>query len=107
MEVLTFFSAVNRGQFRKEQGIEGSFYRIFFTSMEESVTQNRITGRENRVAPGLFYGDEMLLGALWVRQAGSNVVVEESTQGAFRTPPEEKPVKHIEQLLIYAFQLKI
>ena len=26
MEALTFFSAMNRGQFREEQGIEGSSY---------------------------------------------------------------------------------
>ncbi len=29
MEALTFFSAMNRGQFREEQGIEGSSYCIF------------------------------------------------------------------------------
>ena len=38
-EALTFFSAMNRGQFREEQGIEGSSYCIFFAPMEELVTQ--------------------------------------------------------------------
>ena len=42
MEALTFFSAMNRGQFREEQGIEGSSYCIFFAPMEELVTQDRI-----------------------------------------------------------------
>lgn len=48
MEALTFFSAMNRGQFREEQGIEGSSYCIFFAPMEELVTQDRMTGREDR-----------------------------------------------------------
>ena len=47
MEALTFFSAMNRGQFREEQGIEGSSYCIFFAPMEELVTQDRMTGRES------------------------------------------------------------
>ena len=33
MEALTFFSAMNRGQFREEQGIGGSSYCIFFAPM--------------------------------------------------------------------------
>ena len=49
MEALTFFSAMNRGQFREEQGIEGSSYCIFFAPMEELVTKDRMTGREDRV----------------------------------------------------------
>ena len=77
MEALTFFSAMNRGQFREEQGIEGSSYCIFFAPMEELVTQDRMTGREDRVVLELLYGDEMLPGALRVRQVGSNAVVEE------------------------------
>ena len=104
MEALTFFSAMNRGQFREEQGIEGSSYCIFFAPMEELVTQDRMTGREDRVVLELLYGDEMLPGALRVRQVGSNAVVEESTQGAFRAFLEEKPVKYIGQLLMYALQ---
>ena len=72
MEALTFFSAMNRGQFREEQGIEGSSYCIFFAPMEELVTQDRMTGREDRVVLELLYGDEMLPGALRVRQVGSN-----------------------------------
>ena len=107
MEALTFFSAMNRGQFREEQGIEGSSYCIFFAPMEELVTQDRMTGREDRVVLELLYGDEMLPGALRVRQVGSNAVVEESTQGAFRAFLEEKPVKYIGQLLMYALQFKI
>lgn len=43
MEALTFFSAMNRGQFREEQGIGGSSYCIFFAPMEELVTQDRMT----------------------------------------------------------------
>ena len=107
MEALTFFSAMNRGQFREEQGIEGSSYCIFFAPMEELVTQDRMTGREDQVVLELLYGDEMLPGALRVRQVGSNAVVEESTQGAFRAFLEEKPVKYIGQLLMYALQFKI
>ena len=107
MEALTFFSAMNRGQFREEQGIKGSSYCIFFAPMEELVTQDRMTGREDRVVLELLYGDEMLPGALRVRQVGSNAVVEESTQGAFRAFLEEKPVKYIGQLLMYALQFKI
>ncbi|UQT47234.1 hypothetical protein M5E87_19495 [Flavonifractor plautii] len=42
-----------------------------------------MTGREDRVVLELLYGDEMLPGALRVRQVGSNAVVEESTQGRF------------------------
>ena len=74
MEALTFFSAMNRGQFREEQGIEGSSYCIFFAPMEELVTQDRMTGREDRVVLELLYGDEMLPGALRVRQVGSNAL---------------------------------
>ena len=51
--------------------------------MEELVTKDRMTGREDRVVLELLYGDEMLPGALRVRQVGSNAVVEESTQGRF------------------------
>ena len=91
MEALTFFSAMSRGQFREEQGIEGSSYCIFFAPMEELVTQDRMNGREDQVVLELLYGDEMLPGALRVRQVGSNAVVEESTQGAFRAFLEEKP----------------
>ena len=98
---------MNRGQFREEQGIEGSSYCIFFAPMEELVTQDRMTGREDQVVLELLYGDEMLPGALRVRQVGSNAVVEESTQGAFRAFLEEKPVKYIGQLLMYALQFKI
>ena len=98
---------MNRGQFREEQGIKGSSYCIFFAPMEELVTQDRMTGREDRVVLELLYGDEMLPGALRVRQVGSNAVVEESTQGAFRAFLEEKPVKYIGQLLMYALQFKI
>lgn len=87
MEALTFFSAMNRGQFREEQGIEGSSYCIFFAPMEELVTQDRMTGREDRVVLELLYGDEMLPGALRVRQVGSNAVVEESTQGGVSRLP--------------------
>ncbi|MFQ7454644.1 MAG: hypothetical protein ACLRNQ_28680 [Flavonifractor plautii] len=78
-----------------------------FAPMEELVTQDRMTGREDRVVLELLYGDEMLPGALRVRQVGSNAVVEESTQGAFRAFLEEKPVKYIGQLLMYALQFKI
>ena len=66
-----------------------------------------MTGREDQVVLELLYGDEMLPGALRVRQVGSNAVVEESTQGAFRAFLEEKPVKYIGQLLMYALQFKI
>ena len=57
MEALTFFSAMNRGQFREEQGIEGSSYCIFFAPMEELVTQDRMTGREDQVVLELLYGE--------------------------------------------------
>ena len=44
MEALTFFSAMNRGQFREEQGIEGSSYCIFFAPMEElAVSYTHLT----------------------------------------------------------------
>ena len=54
MEALTFFSAMNRGQFREEQGIEGSSYCIFFAPMEELVTRagGIIAGRMAVLAEG-------------------------------------------------------
>ncbi|MFR5811066.1 MAG: glycoside hydrolase family 36 N-terminal domain-containing protein, partial [Flavonifractor plautii] len=75
MEALTFFSAMNRGQFREEQGIEGSSYCIFFAPMEELVTQDRMTGREDRVVLELLYGVleeyDMITRSVRVRNDGS------------------------------------
>ena len=83
MEALTFFSAMNRGQFREEQGIEGSSYCIFFAPMEELVTQDRMTGREDQVVLELLYGDEMLPGALRVRQGGATQLSRSPHRGRF------------------------
>lgn len=83
MEALTFFSAMNRGQFREEQGIEGSSYCIFFAPMEELVTQDRMTGREDQVVLELLYGDEMLPGALRVRQVGAMRSLRSPHRGRF------------------------
>ena len=80
---VDLFSAMNRDSSGRNRGLRGGSYCIFFAPMEELVTQDRMTGREDQVVLELLYGDEMLPGALRVRQVGSNAVVEESTQGRF------------------------
>ena len=46
-------------------------------------------------------------GELRLRQAGSNLLIEESPQGLFRAFLEGKTVRYIGQALMYALQFKI
>ena len=88
MEALTFFSAMNRGQFREEQGDWGQALTVSFCPDGELVTQvsydrKRGPGRAGATSTAMKW----LPGALRVRQVGSECGVEESTTGGVSRLP--------------------
>lgn len=98
---------MNRGLYQPEKGIEGSSYCIFRAPMETPVLQDRLFGDEKQVVLELVYGVDGDSGALRVRQAGSNAVIEETDRRAFCAFLAEKSVRYVGQLLLYALQFKI
>ena len=107
MEELEFYQRMNRGRHPEGAGPEGSEYCIFYGPVQEPVVRQRIFGDEDGVTLELTYGDEGMAGELRLKQVGSNLVIEESTQGLFREYLEEKSVKYIGQALMYALQFRI
>lgn len=107
MEELAFYQRMNRGRHPEGAGLEESEYCIFFGPIEEPVTRQRIFGDEERLVLELTYGGESMPGELRLRQAGSNLVVEESSQGLFQEFLEERTVKYLGQAVMYALQFRI
>lgn len=107
MEELTFYQRMNRGRHPEGAGPEGSEYCIFFGPVGAPVGRQRIFGDEDSLTLELTYGGEVMPGELRLRQAGSNLVIEESPQGLFREYLEGKSVKYLGQALMYALQFAI
>ncbi len=107
MEELTFYQRMNRGRHPEGAGLEGSEYCIFYGPVETPVGRQRIFGDEDSLTLELTYGGEAMPGELRLRQAGSNLVIEESPQGLFREYLEGKTVKYLGQALMYALQFAI
>ncbi len=107
MEELVFYRKMNRGRRPEGAGPEGSEYCIFYGPIEEPVARQRMFGDEDSVTLELNYGPEDMPGELRLRQVGSNLVIEESSQGLFKEYLEERSVKYLGQALMYALQFKI
>ena len=107
MEELIFYQRMNRGRHPESAGPEQSEYCIFYGPIREPVVRQRILGDEQSLTLELLYGGEDLPGELRLRQAGSNLVIEESPQGLFREFLEERSVKYLGQGLMYALQFAI
>lgn len=107
MEELAFYQRMNRGRHPEGAGLEGSEYCIFYGPIETPVGRQRIFGDEDSLTLELTYGGEAMPGELRLRQAGSNLVIEESPQGLFREYLEGKTVKYLGQALMYALQFAI
>ncbi len=107
MEELAFWQKMNRGRHPEGAGLERSEYCIFYGPIQEPVARQRIFGDEDSLTLELTYGPEEMGGELRLKQAGSNLLIEESSQGLFREYLEEKTVKYLGQALMYALQFKI
>ena len=107
MEEFAFYQRMNRGRHPEGAGPEGSEYCIFFGPIEAPVARQRIFGDGDSLTLELTYGGEAVPGELRLRQAGSNLLIEESPQGLFREYLEGKTVKYLGQVLMYALQFAI
>ena len=107
MEEVTFLQVMSKGRHPDGAGLNESTYCIFYGPLQEPVTRQRITGDESTLALELTYGEGDLLGELRLRQAGTNLIIEESPAGLFRAYLAEKPAKYLGQVLMYALQFKI
>lgn len=107
MDELIFLQCMNRGRHPEGAGPEESGYCIFHGPIREPVSRQRIFGDEESLTLELTYGGDALPGELRLRQAGSNLVIEESSHGLFREFLEERSVKYLGQALMYALQFKI
>lgn len=107
MGELTLLQRMNRGRCPEGAGPEESEYCVFYGPIEEPVARQRIFGDEDCLVLELTYGDESLPGGLRLRQAGTNLVVEESPQGLFREFLEGRTVKYLGQGMMYALQFRI
>lgn len=107
MEELAFLQKMNRGRHPEGAGPEESEYCIFYGPIQEPVARQRIFGDEDSITLELTYGEESMQGELRLRQVGSNLVIEESSQGLFREFLEGKSAKYLGQVLMYALQFRI
>lgn len=107
MEEFTFYQYMNRGRRPEGAGPERSEYCIFYGPVQEPVARSRMFGDEESVILELSYGGEGVRGELRLRQAGTNLLIEESSQGLFREFLEGKSVKYIGQVLMYALRFCI
>lgn len=105
---LTFLTAMNRGRPPAEGvGPEKAGYCVFYGPMETQLTGEHITGDSEHMVLELTYGAGDDMGALRIRQAGTSAVVEESSQGAFLTYLDGRPIKYVGHLMMYALLFKI
>ena len=107
MEELAFLRKMNRGRHMEGAGLEESEYCVFYSPIEDPVARPRIFGDEEHLVLELTYGGESLPGELRLRQAGSNLVIEESSQGLFKEFLEERTVNYLGQAVMYALQFRI
>ena len=107
MENYTFLQAMGRGRHPEGAGIADSSYCIFSGPMEDPVLRQRIFGDESSLTLELNYGEGDLLSDFRLRQAGTNLILEESSVGLFRSFLMDKEIKYIGQAYMYALLFKI
>lgn len=107
MENYTFLQTMGRGRHPEGADIADSSYCIFTCPIEDAVVHQRIFGDETSLILELNYGEGDILSDLRLRQAGTNLVIEESTVGLFGNFLMDKEVKYIGQAYIYALMFKI
>ena len=107
MEELALLQRMNRGRCPEGAGPAESEHCVFYGPIGEPVTRQRIFLDREQLVLELTYGNESLPGELRLRQAGTNLVIEESAQGLFREFLEERPVKYLGHGLMYAIQFRI
>lgn len=107
MENYTFLQPMGRGRHSEGAGIADSSYCIFSGLMEEPILRQRIFGDESSLTLELNYGEGDLLSDFRLRQAGTNLILEESSVGLFRSFLMDKEIKYIGQAYMYALLFKI
>lgn len=109
MEDLVFFKAMSRGHYSEgsECNPDKCSYCIFYSLIDASITEEHMSGDDSHLVLELNYGDGDLLGEFRIRQQDTNVIIEESAQGRFRAYLEDKTVKYIGHLIMYALRFKI
>lgn len=107
MEEFSFYRSMNRGRHPEGAGPGESQYCIFYGPIQEPVVRQRIAGGEEDLVLELTYGEDSVSGELRLRQAGNNLLIEESAQGRFREFLDGKTVKYLGQALMYALQFRI
>ena len=98
---------MGRGRHPEGAGIADSSYCIFSGPMEDPVLRQRIFGDESSLTLELNYGEGDLLSDFRLRQAGTNLILEESSVGLFRSFLMDKEIKYIGQAYMYALLFKI
>lgn len=107
MDNYTFLQTMGRGRHPEGAGITESSYCIFACPIQEPVVHQRIFGDEAALTLELNYGEGDILSDLRLRQAGTNLIVEESSVGLFGNFLTDREVKYIGQAFIYALMFKI
>lgn len=107
MDTHTFLLTMSRGRCGPSGDLAESTYCVFTAPLELQVTQDRLYLEGDNLVLELLYGLCGEPGALRLRQAGTNVVLEESTAGSFVRFLADKQIKYIGQLIMYALQFKI
>ncbi|MCI8483064.1 MAG: hypothetical protein HFH41_01845 [Lachnospiraceae bacterium] len=107
MENYTFLQVMGRGRHPENAGIADSSYCIFSRPIEEPVLRQNIFGDESSLTLELNYGEGDLLSDLRLRQAGTNLILEESSTGQFQSFLMDKEIKYIGHAFMYALLFKI
>lgn len=105
METHRLLLVMARGRYSQCGG--PSDYCVFAAPVGLEVTRDRMYLEGENLVLELVYGLHHVPGVLRLRQEGTNVVLEESPAGAFARFLEDKPVKYLGQLIMYALQFKI
>ncbi|MDD2981145.1 MAG: hypothetical protein PHN80_14405 [Hespellia sp.] len=112
MSQPAFFRTMNRGQHGEhgENEVEQSSYCIFFDALETPVVKEHISGDAEQLVLELCYGEDKEdsdSGAFRLRQVRTNIIIEESFRGRFREFLEDKSIKYMGQLIMYALQFRV
>lgn len=109
MQAITFVQSMSKGHCPATGAdLSNSSYCIFSASLSAPIVQENITGDDTHLELCLRYHTESgQIGMLRLRQMQTNVIVEESAHGHFFTYLQQKEVKYLGQLILYALQFKI
>lgn len=107
MEQLALLQRMSRGRCPQGAGPGESEHCVFYGPIGEPVTRQRIFLDREQLVLELTYGNESLPGELRLRQEGTNLVIEESSQGLFREFLKQRPVKYLGYGLMYAIQFRV